>query len=194
LKNKRIGISMGSIGEFFTVNYLRQNGLTTADVIFTNIDAENVPGQIPNEIDAGYTWDPYLSQATANNNHVLATTIDFPGLMPSMVAFQASIVEQRPEDIRGFIAAWFEAVEWWKANPSEGNALIAKATNLKPEEISTKGVKIFGLEENLEAFKQGTDTTSIYFTAQKHQQYLIESGMISAPVKMEEVLDASFLQ
>ncbi len=194
LKNKRIGISLGSIGEFFAVNFLRQNGLTSADVEFLNVPAESAPGQIPDQIDAGYTWEPYLSQATANNNHILASTADFPGLMPSVVAFQAKLVEQRPEDIRGFVAAWFEAVDWWQANPAEGNALIAKATGLKPEEISIEGVKIFDLAANLSAFEQGIDTTSIYFTAQQHQQFLVESGLITKPVDMNVLLDPSFLK
>ncbi len=194
LKGKRIGVSPSSIGEFFTVNLLRQNGLTSADVTLTNVDAESVPAQIPSKLEAGYTWEPHLSQAMGNNNHVLASTADVPGLVPDVVVFQAKVVEQRPEDVRNFVAAWFEAVSWWQANPAEGNAIIAKATDQKAEDISIVGVKVFNQSENITAFAQGTDTTSLFFSGQKQLDYLISINAFNKAPDLNTLLDPSFLK
>jgi NitT/TauT family transport system substrate-binding protein len=194
LVNKRIGVSPSSIGEFFTVNLLRQNGLTSADVTLTNVDAESVPAQIPGQIEAGYTWEPHLSQAMANNNHILASTADTPGLVPDVVVFQAQVADQRPEDVRGFIAAWFEAVTWWQDHQTEGNALIAEATNQKADDISTVGVKIFNQADNLSAFAPGTDTTSLFYTGQQQLDYLITTGVFNKAPDLNQLLDPSFLK
>jgi len=194
LAHKRIGVSSGSIGEFFAISLLRQNGLSSADVTLVNVDAETVPNQVPSQIDAGYTWEPYLSGAMANNNHVLSSSADVPGLIPDVVAFQAAVVEQRPEDIRAFVAAWFEAVAWWQANPSAGNDLIAKATDQNASDISTVGVKIFNQADNVKAFAQGTDTTSLFFTGSKQLEYLISINVFTTPPDLNQLLDPSFLK
>lgn len=194
LEGKRIGVSPNSIGEFFAVNLLRQNGLTSADVTFANVDAESVPAQIPSDIEAGYTWEPHLSQAMGNNNHILASTADTPGLVPDVIVFQARVVEQRPEDIRNFVAAWFEAVSWWQEHEAEGNAIIAKATDQNAADISTVGVKVFNQADNLEAFVKGTDTTSLFYTGQVQLNYLISINAFNKAPDLNTLLDPSYLK
>jgi NitT/TauT family transport system substrate-binding protein len=194
LANKRIGVSFGSIGEFFTFNLLRNNGLTKADVTFSNVDAETVPSQVPSQLDAGYTWEPHLSQAAANNAHILASTADTPGLVPDVVVFQAQIAQKRPEDVRGFVAAWFEAITWWQANQAEGNSIIAKATNQKPEDISTTGVKLFDQAGNVSAFQPGSDTTSLFYTGKLQTDYLTSISAFNSALDLNTLLDPSFLK
>lgn len=194
LKGKTIGVSPSSIGEFFTVNLLRENGLTATDVTLTNIDAESVPGQMSTKIEAGYTWEPHLSQAMANNNHVLASTADNPGLVPDVVVFQGNVVEERPEDIRNFVAAWFEAVTWWRANPAEGNAIIAKATDQNAADISIFGVNIFDQAENMKAFTPGTTTTSLFYTGKIQLDYLISINAFNKAPDLKVLLDSSYLK
>ncbi len=43
------------------------------------------------------------------------------------------------------IKAWFEALNYWQSNPAEANAIIAEATQRTPEQIPTKGIKLFSL-------------------------------------------------
>jgi NitT/TauT family transport system substrate-binding protein len=104
------------------------------------------------------------------------------------------VIQQRPEDIRAFIAAWFEAVAYWQENPMEGNAIIAKTLDLKTEEISTEGLKLLNLEDNLHAFAPGPDTTSLYVSGQVNADFLISSGGLSTAPDMERLLDPSFLK
>ncbi len=194
LAHKRIGVSPGSIGEFFTMSLLLKNGLSGADVTLLNVDAETVPHQLPSQLDAGYTWQPHLSEAMANNNHILSSSADVPGLIPDVVAFQATVVQQRPEDVRAFVAAWFDAVAWWQANPSAGNDLIAKATAQKSSDISLDGVKIFSQVDNLKAFSQGNDTTSLFFTGKEQLDYLVSISAFNKTPDLNFMLDPSYLK
>jgi NitT/TauT family transport system substrate-binding protein len=194
IRGKRIGTVKGTFGEFFAHAMLEQKGILPAEVTFVDVAPEAVPVAISNTIDLGHTYEPYTSQARAKGYTVIFSSAETPGLIVDVFAFRKSVLQERPADAKAFIAAWFEAVQYWQANPAEGNAIIAKATGQKVEEISVEGVKLFGLAANLKAFKAGNDTTSVYFTAQKAQQFLIFTGDISIPVKVEEILNASFLQ
>jgi NitT/TauT family transport system substrate-binding protein len=115
-------------------------------------------------------------------------------LIVDVLAFRTEITQNRPEDVKGFIAAWQEALQYWKDNPTEGNAIIAKATGLKPEEVSAQGVNLFDLAANQKTFTQGTDASSVYFTAKNELQFLVTTGDITRPVEINKLLDPSFLR
>jgi len=194
LRGKRIGTKRGSFGEFFVREMLEQKGISTSDLTFINVGPDEVTESIPTVIDIGHTWEPYTSEALAKGFKVIFTSADTPGLIVDTLAFRKPVIAERPEDIKAFIAAWFEALQYWQSNPEESNAIIAAATGQKVEDISTEGIKLFGLQENLNAFKPGSDTTSVYFTARKAMKFLIDSGFVTQPVDVNEALDASFLQ
>lgn len=194
VRGKRIGMVRGTFGEFFVREMLDQNGISPAEVTFYNAAPEAVPDSIPGVIDLGHTYEPYTSQARAKGYNVIFSSAETPGLIVDIIAFRTSVLQERPEDVKAFIAAWFEALEYWQANPVECNAIIARVTGQKAEEISSEGVRLFDLPANLQAFKAGNDTTSVYFTARKAQQFLISTGDISSPVRVDELLDAGFLK
>lgn len=194
LRGKKIGFVKGSYSEFFVREMLIQKGILPSDITFVEVPPEDVPDAIPDAIDIGHTYEPFSSQARAKGYNVIFSSADTPGLLVDVIVFRKSVTQERPEDVRAFVAAWFEAVEFWHDNPVEGNAIIAEVTGLNPEDISTEGVKIFDLVANLNAFNVGNDTTSVYFTGQKAQDFLISTGDISRLIKIDEILDPSFLQ
>lgn len=194
LRGKRIGLTTGGFSELFVRKMLEVNGLTTDDVIIKIVEPEAVPEGLPDLIDAGHTWEPHTSRAVAAGNHVIFSSADTPGLIPDVLVFHASVVEERPDDIRAFIAAWFEAVAFWEANPEEAAQMIAKHTGLEPEEISAEGIKLFDLEDNKIAFTRGTDTTSLYVSTQEYIDFLIASGDLDTVPDLNQLIDPSFLE
>jgi NitT/TauT family transport system substrate-binding protein len=194
VRGKSIGANLGSFGELLVNNMLQANGLTPGDVTLVNIGPEGVPGAMPDTIQAGHTWEPFTSEARAKDYHVIFSSTETPGLIPDVVAFRTSVIQERPEDVRAFIAAWFEALAYWQANPTEGNAIIAKHTGLKPEEVSAEGVKLFNLADNTQAFARGTDTISLYGSGQVNIEFLISTGGLTTAPEIERLLDPSFLK
>ncbi len=191
---KRIGVSAGTFGELLVQQMLDQNGISIADVTLVEVPPEGVPDAIPDTIDAGHTFEPYASQARAKGYNVIFSSADAPGLIVDVFAFNRRTLQERPEDVKAFIAAWFEAVQYWQEHPTEGNSMIAKVTGLPVQEISAEGVKLFDRAANLAAFQPGNSTMSLPYTAQLEIDYLAQTGVLSSPVKVEEALDASFLQ
>lgn len=195
LRGKTIGLKSNSIGEFFVLTVLQQHGMTVDDVRIVDIDPEKVPENLPTTIDAGYTWEPYISELTAQGSSLLVSTADLPGLIPDTLVFRSQVVEERPEDVQNFVNAWFQAMSYWQNNPDEGNAIIAEAIGLTPEEISLAGVRLVSLEENHQgALTPGDEPFSLYYTGQLQIEFLIRTGGIATRPDVNEIINPSFIQ
>jgi len=195
LKGKRIGVQAGTYGEVLVQEMLDKNNLLRSDVTFVEVPVEDVPNAIPSIVDAAHTYEPYASQTRAKGNNPIFTSVDTPGLLLNVFAFRKDILQQRPEDVKGFIAAWFEAVKYWQENPAAGNALIAQTLGISESEVSIEGIKIYGQAQNLNAFIQSSEATSIYYPAQTEIKFLSDKGIISFPITIDaNFLDPSFLK
>ncbi|MEW5772279.1 MAG: ABC transporter substrate-binding protein [Thermodesulfobacteriota bacterium] len=195
LAGKRIGIQGAMSGsEFIITTLLRRNGLSRADLALVDVDPEIVLGQMPVNIQGGYTWEPFLSKALERGYRLLFTTADLPGMIPDVVAFHESALRERRDDVQGFVNAWFEAVEWWVANPEEGGRIIARATGLKPEEITLAGCRLYDRAANRLAFTPGRDTSSLYFTGRKQIEFFTSMGDVSAAPDLDQTLYGGFVQ
>lgn len=195
LKGKRIGVQGALSGsEFLITTYLRKQGLSSGDVTMLSISPEVVLDRMPSQIQAGYTWDPFLSQARKRGYRLLFTTADMPGLIVDIVAFHGLVTRDRPQDVRKFIAAWFEASDYWRTNPLEAENMIAKVTGLKRSEITREGCRFFSLQDNVKTFQQGDDFGSIYFTARKQVEFFIGVGDASSAPDIQQILSPQFLR
>ena len=107
------------------------------------------------------------------------------------------MVEERPEDIRAFLKAWFEAVEYRQTNPEEANKLIAKFLNIPVEQVEPDDqLKIFTLAETLELFQTNADGTPGFAmdVAMKTGDYLLQRAIIARMPDYAYFLDPSFLK
>lgn len=194
LKGKRIGIQGQLSGSEFVVNtYLRRYGLSRSDIIIVDIPPEEVLNNMPNNLDGGYTWDPFLSQAVNKGYNVLFTTADMNGLVIDIVAFQGLIAKERPNEIKGFIDAWFEAIDFWEKEPDKAREIILKVTGIKPEEVTLQGCQLFNRNDNLAAFNKSNQKESIYSAGNTQIQFLISVGDASSIPDLNNILEPSFI-
>ena len=160
LKGKRIGVLVGTSYEFYIIEVLKLGGLKPTDVTLVNLSPEEVIAALKNDqIDAAYTWEPVTTDAIAEGYNVIYTSESIGSLfIPDGIVFRAAVVEERPEDIRAFLKAWFEAVEFRKNNPEEANKLIAKFLNIPVDQVEADDqLKIFTLAETLDLFQTNAD-------------------------------------
>ncbi|MCX7635878.1 MAG: ABC transporter substrate-binding protein, partial [Syntrophales bacterium] len=165
LKGKRVGIQGALSGsEFLVTTYLRRHNMPPKEITFVNVPPDEVLARMPRDIQGGYTWDPFLSQARARGYRLLFTTADMKGLVFDVVAFHGAVTKSRGDQIRRFITAWFEAQRYWEENPDGAAGIIARVTGLKKEEITREGYRFFSLQDNQQAGQPGNDFRSIYHT------------------------------
>jgi NitT/TauT family transport system substrate-binding protein len=195
LKGKRIGTRIGSFGELFITKMLESQGMTADDVFFSDADGEEVIQQIKKgQIDAGNAWEPFVSQGIKAGLNVLFTSQKTPGLIPDIIAINHDILKERSEDIRGFVKAWFQGVNYLKKHTKEGKNIIAKVLNVEADSISLEGIKLLDLDENRQAFTPGNTTESLTYTTELYIQFFAKKGLLNNHPNVDSVLlNSSFV-
>jgi NitT/TauT family transport system substrate-binding protein len=194
LRGASVGTSFGTFSELFVRQMLQKNDLTTDEVHLVNVSGESILDNMPDKIKAGHTWEPFTSQGVAKGYHVIFTSAETPGLITNVIAFHADTVQQQPQAMRAFVAAWFETLAWWQAHPAEGNAMVAQAAGMKPSDISTDGDKFLTRDDNLVAFAHGNDTRSLYYTANLYLDFFVNAGVLIKRPDIEKLFDSDFLK
>ena len=194
LKGKKIGVPLGSIYELFILQTLSEGGLTSHDVTLINTDVEDVPASIGSSIDAGYVGDPYASNILAAGGSVLFRSNETNTISPNVIVFREDVIQQRPEEIRAFLKAWFDAVEFRKANPDQANAIIAKKLNMDISAISENSF-LYSIKENkLFVSSEEIYGTSKLSTAIKtNADFLVRIGALSKKPAPDQLTDISFI-
>jgi NitT/TauT family transport system substrate-binding protein len=195
LKGQRIGVNLGTPYELMVIEMLKTANLVPSDVHLVNIDAEFVPnGLKTGDLQAGFTWEPFTSTALSQGNHILFTSDQVAGLFPDVITFRTEVVKQRPEDIKNFLKAWFEAVDYRVNNPDESNQIIARVLNIPVADVPGDA-KILSLDQNYDIFSESPSGNfrSIYETAQENADFLIRIGSLTSTPDLRQLLDSSYL-
>lgn len=194
LRGKRIGVTPRTFGEMFVREMLAREGLTINDVTLVDLGPEQIVSNLPDKIDAGYTWEPYTSQALKQGYNVLFDSRSTPGLLADTIIARTDIVRNRPQNLQAFVDAWFEALAYWQANPAQAAAIIAQTTDQQPEDISLEGIHMYSREENRQIFDPNGGPLSLFTTGQTITTFLKSVGLLSAPPDINALLDPSFIQ
>lgn len=199
LKGKRIGVLLGTSYELYVIEVLKLGGLKPSDVELVNLSPEEMMKAFENgDVDAGYLWEPTTSEAIAQGYSNVYTSETIGSLfIPDGIVFRTAVVEERPEDVRAFLKAWFEAVEFRRNNPEEANTLIAKFLNIPVDQLEPDDqLKIFTLTETLGFFQTNTDGTPGFAldVARKTGDYLMQRAIIARIPDYSTFLDPSFLK
>ncbi len=195
LKGKRIGIIPGSSYEIIVTEMLGTVNLQQKDVTLVNLDPENVTqGLRDNKIDAGFTWEPYTSEAIAAGNRVLFSGDQIAGFFSNAIVFRTAVVTQRPEDIKNYLSAWFDAVNFRIENPDEANHIIAFTLNI-PIDTVNGDARLFNLSDNLNLFSDTPtgNAKSVYALAQLNKDFLVSSGSLTTIPDLAQLFTPFYL-
>jgi NitT/TauT family transport system substrate-binding protein len=130
LAGRRIGVGVGTFAELLVLEMLARAELTRDDVTIVDVPAPRVPDALRRgEIDAGETWEPYLSSLPRDSFPELFSTRETPGLIIQCVAFRNRIIDERRDDVRTLIAALV----------TEGNALVREPELLRKTAAAALG-------------------------------------------------------
>ena len=115
-------------------------------------------------------------------------------MIVDVLAVQPEFLRDRPQDVKKVVLGWFDAVEYWKNNRSEANAIVAKFFNLPTGELEEmlSGVKFSDLERNLKLFGSVTATGTLYEVGEAAGDIWQESGVLkSKPMPMKQLIDGT---
>ena len=193
LRGNKIGSNLGGFSEVFVTEMLRISNLTTDGVNLVKFDALEIPQRLKNnDIQAGHTWEPFLSEAIKQGAHPLFTSKQTPGLILDLVAFRNETIRDRSEDVRAFVRGWLQAINFWEQNLKVGNEIITKALKIPIETISLDGVNLTNLQENQQFFRPDR-ANSIYDIAKIYADFFVRSGNVTRLPDLKSLFNSSFL-
>jgi NitT/TauT family transport system substrate-binding protein len=197
LRDKRIGLNLHTSGEMFVSYMLKSQSMNSTNVNFVEMSPDQIAQNIPDQIDAGLVWEPYTTQALQRGEHIVYQSTNYSTLIPKLIVFRSTVINQRPGEIQAFIHAWNDAVNYRIAHTQESTDIISKATGLPISDLNvTSNITLFNVDNNKKIFANnpGTDASSIYFIASFNRDFLVTIGYITNPPDINSLLDPSFLK
>ena len=197
LRGKRVAFQRGLPSEFFLRALLQQNGLTLNDLKTVDMEtAQAGAAFISKQVDAAVVWEPWLTKAAQEGNgHVLASSKDYPNLIVDCLAFNQGVVSQSPQDVQAIVNAVLRAISYAKAHPDEANAIMAPNFQVDATKFGQilQGINFCDLRRNREYFGTEQSPGPIFKVAERASVIWQEAGVISQPVKPQEIITAEFV-
>ncbi|MEH6501196.1 MAG: ABC transporter substrate-binding protein [Pseudoalteromonas distincta] len=164
LIGKKIAVMEGGLTQIFMGIWLEQNGVAIDQVEFVNVIMDEAVGaMLGGSVSAVELWEPFGSQLLKNmpGARVVADSSEgdwiSTALLGDGIYMSEAFLTERPEAAALAMEAYFKAVDFWKANPEEGNRIIAEAIQFDVSdvemvigadgEVYKGGIMVFDLEE-----------------------------------------------
>lgn len=196
LEGKTIGAEEGVVDHFLLLQGLDSVGLTQDDIEFRGVLTDAAAASFAEgEFDCVGVFAPFtLTALERSGSHVVFDSSDFPGTISDHIVVTPELVEDRPGDVQALVDAWYDTLTYIEANPEEALEIMAEAASLTPEEYDSfaAGTTLFSVEEALAAFEDGDDTSSLIFTANLINPFLVASGLTEEEAPLEGLFDSSF--
>ncbi|MEF2266279.1 NrtA/SsuA/CpmA family ABC transporter substrate-binding protein [Janthinobacterium sp. LS2A] len=130
LKGKRIGVTLGTSGQFTLDAFLNRQKLLPAEVTLRNYAPEQLAGALARgEIDAAAGWEPFLTgmaHAIAGKAAIFYGEDVYAGLFN--VAGTDGYVRSHPATVRKVLRALIAGARFCQDQPDAARALFAKAS------------------------------------------------------------------
>jgi len=197
LAGATVGVELATVGHFSLLKALEIYGLTEDDIHIVNIPAWEIKEAfLAGEIDAGVTWEPYLtSSAQEGNGKVIITSREYPKSIVTSMVFDAETIKQRPDDVQKVVAAYFDAVDYIKTNPQDAYRIMGEAEEIDAEEFAThvEGLLYLDLDGNLKDFAS-SESAPLYDTARNLAEFLLAEGVARQMPDTSQLLDPQFVR
>ncbi|WP_395703602.1 ABC transporter substrate-binding protein [Aquabacterium sp.] len=196
LKGKTVAASAPGTAPYFTLAWmLKKNGLSVKDVKVVNLEPQAAANAMiagTEGIDAGMTYEPYLSavRAKPEAGKIIATTLDYPMVMDTFGCTPKFLAEN-PKAAKALADGYFDAVAMIKADPKKSFEIMGADVKQTAEqfEASQKFLRWQDREANQKFFAGEHAAFS-----KEAADLLLEIGIIKAAPDMSKLADTKFLK
>lgn len=192
LKGKKVGLDTSSTAYFFFLTILDSVGMTKDDVEIVDMDSDFTgPAFMAGEIDAAVTWEPFLSTAgEREGGHLLVSSADFPGTIVDVLTVRSDMSEEAKQAL---VNAWFDAIDFLKANPEEAAQIMSEGLGLSMEDTlgELSGVTFYDRESNAK-FMDKNRENSIYDVAGRAMKFWMAEGIIDEEIDLDKFINAAY--
>lgn len=203
LKGKKIaGVKKGSGMDVLLRGYVLQDTAKLEgdkDVSIITMPSANMVGSVEEKVvDAGFMWEPFISQSLARGNTKVILDINEtePNYPWYVVIARPKAMQERHDDIVKALRAHKKAIDYLNSSPTAGNDIIISAFQIEPvvaddgsshsaEQIVSDARRRLGWQYEL------TDRDLAF--VQRLMNYSYGLGFIKRELRADEVVDRSYM-
>ena len=199
LKGKTISYQgVSTFSNLFILKALEKAEIKESDIQFQDVPGTDVLNAMEaGKIDAGHTWEPVTSQSLQKGYKILCKASDTPGIITDVLAFNAKVIEERPDDVQRIVKSLLEARDFIYSNRDEAIDIMAKAEGLDRAEIE-RGIKsdvhMLDLNENIEEMKKSKEAASLYASLEVIADFYMKRGVLSGTQGIEGIIEPKFIE
>jgi NitT/TauT family transport system substrate-binding protein len=196
LKGKTVAASAPGTAPYFTLAWmLKKNGLSVKDVKVVNLEPQAAASAFVagnTDLDAGMTYEPYLStvRAKPEAGKIIATTLDYPMVMDTF-GCTPKFLADNPQAAKALADSYFDAVDMIKAEPKKSFEIMGADVKQSAEafEASQKYLRWQDRAANQKFFSGEHAQFS-----KEAAELLLESGIIKQMPDMTKLADTRFIK
>jgi NitT/TauT family transport system substrate-binding protein len=199
LKGKKVATELGTVDHFLMLKALEANGMTDKDVQYVNIKVQDCPAaMLSKRVDAAVVWEPSRTKILKDMKGSTAVfdSADIPGAIPDLLVMKSEVAEKRSDDVQKIVMAWYDAIDWWKANPDKAIAILAKRTDTPVADYKSfvMGTRIFSAPQALDAMQKSTKPTSLYVSGKSNADFLVKAEQVSKVPDYAAAIEPKFVK
>jgi len=194
LKGKKVAYEQGGGHEMLLRLALQDAGMTLDDIDGVPLSADKAGAALmAGRVDAAVTYEPYISQtlAATKGAGIVTSAGDYPGIISDVWAVADRFSDEHPEAVSGALAAWDEAVEYFRTNEQDALKIVAQVADVQADELARtyQGVNIYGARESLTYLDNDFQPL-----AQEILAIMKEQGSIEGEADPATLVDTSYLR
>ncbi len=196
LKGKTVAASAPGTAPYFTLAWmLKKNGLSLKDVKIVNLEPQATANAFiagTAELDAGMTYEPYLSgvRAKPEAGKIIATTLDYPMVMDTF-GCTPKFLADNPKAAKALADAYFDALEMISKEPK-------KSFEIMGADVKQTGEQFEGSQKFLRWQDRAANQK---FFAGEHAAFskeaadlLLDAGIIKQIPDLSKLADTRFIK
>lgn len=137
IKGKRIGVRLGTNGEYFLARLLTLNGMQRKDIKWVNMPPQNKADALAQgEVDGVITWPPFVQQIETRLGDRLVSFDGQPGQdYYYLLLTRKDWIEANPLIAQRVMLAMKKAELWIKENPQQAKEYMASKFNVDVQKM-----------------------------------------------------------
>lgn len=199
-KGKKVAFNPLTPSDFLLSYALQKNNLTQKDIQPANVTPEAVPSALlSGAVPIGVTYEPNISQIIKAKSKrkfkVIFSSKDAPGLITDVLVFKNDYIGDHRNEVKSFIQAYLDGLDYMKRNPKEANTIIGKWMGISDTEVQDQLTGVFNptLKEMTNNFTKSEKIDSFYRSGPLIGDILLKKKQITSVPKTEDTIDPQFV-
>jgi NitT/TauT family transport system substrate-binding protein len=198
LRGKKVAVEEGVVDDFLLTLALESKGMSREDVEIVPLETGAAAAAFAaGQVDAVGAFPPFwLTALKREGSKELISSKEFPGAIPDLLVVTQKLIDEHPDKAQALVNTWFDIMDFMAKNPEKADEIMAERAGVTIEELQLfkEGTKLFTIQENIEAFKDGNSMKHMPFAADRMTQFMVEVGFIPEAPDLTKILDDQFVQ